>query len=129
MYATPATPAAVVATPKKKVVTKVATVSGAPGSAGRWGDVQVTLTVKKTTTTVGRKKTIARKITAVRVPVYPDHTDRSVFISENALPMLIQEELTAQFDVNGIQFISRATDTSDAFVQSLQSALLQAKKV
>jgi uncharacterized protein with FMN-binding domain len=129
MYATPATPAAVVATPKKKVVTTTVSVSGDPGSAGRWGDVQVTLTVKKTTTTVGKKKTVTRKITGVKVPVYPDHTDRSVFISENALPLLIQEELTAQFDVNGIQLISRATDTSDAFVQSLQSALLRAKKV
>lgn len=129
MYATAATPAAIVATPKKKVVTKTATVSGDAGSAGRWGEVQVTLTVKKTTTTVGKKKTVTRKITNVTVPVYPDHTDRSVFISENALPMLIQEELTAQFDVRGVQLISRATDTSDAFVQSLQSALLKAKAV
>jgi uncharacterized protein with FMN-binding domain len=129
MYAATATPAAVVATPKKKTVTKTATVSGNPGSAGRWGDVQVTLIVKKTTTTVGKKKTVTRKVTGVRVPVYPNHTDRSVFISENALPMLIQEELTAQFDVNGIQLISRATDTSEAFMQSLQSALLKAKSV
>jgi uncharacterized protein with FMN-binding domain len=129
MYATTATPAAVVATPKKKVVTKTVTVAGEPGSAGRWGDVQVTLVIKKTTTTVGKKKTVTRKVADVKVPVYPNHTDRSVFISENALPMLIQEELTAQFDVSGIQLISRATDTSDAFVQSLQSALLKAKSV
>jgi len=127
MYATAATPAVAVATPKKKVTTKTTTVSGDAGSAGRWGDVQVTLTVRKTTTVVGKKKTVTRKVTAVNVPVYPNHTDRSVFISENALPMLIQEELTAQFDVNGIQLISRATDTSQAFVQSLQSALLKAK--
>jgi len=127
MYATAATPAVAVATSKKKVTTKTTTVSGDAGSAGRWGDVQVTLTVRKTTTVVGKKKTVTRKVTAVNVPVYPNHTDRSVFISENALPMLIQEELTAQFDVNGIQLISRATDTSQAFVQSLQSALLKAK--
>jgi uncharacterized protein with FMN-binding domain len=127
MYATAATPAVAVATPKKKVTTKTTTVSGDAGSAGRWGDVQVTLTVRKTTTVVGKKKTVTRKVTAVNVPVYPNHTDRSVFISENALPMLIQEELTAQFGVNGIQLISRATDTSQAFVQSLQSALLKAK--
>jgi uncharacterized protein with FMN-binding domain len=129
MYATAATPTVAVATPKKKVVTKTATVNGSAGSAGRWGDVQVTLTIKKTTTTVGTKKTVTRKVTKVSVPVYPNHTDRSVFISENALPMLIQEELTAQFNVDNVQLISRATDTSQAFVQSLQSALLQAKKV
>jgi len=128
MYATAATPAAIVATPKK-VVTKTAKVSGELGSAGRWGDVQVTLTIKKTTTTVGKKKTVTRKVTNVTVPVYPNHTDRSVFISENALPMLIQEELTAQFNLNSMQLISRATDTSDAFMQSLQSALLKAKAV
>jgi len=127
MYATAATPAVAVATPKKKVTTRTTTVSGDAGSAGRWGEVQVTLTVRKTTAVVGKKKTVMRKVTAVNVPVYPNHTDRSVFISENALPMLIQEELTAQFDVNGIQLISRATDTSQAFVQSLQSALLKAK--
>ena len=127
MYATAATPAVAVATSKKKVTTKTTTVSGDAGSAGRWGDVQVTLTVRKTTAVVGKKKTVMRKVTAVNVPVYPNHTDRSVFISENALPMLVQEELTAQFDVNGIQLISRATDTSQAFVQSLQSALLKAK--
>ena len=129
MYATAATPAAIVATPKKNVTTKTATVSGALGSADRWGNVQVTLTIKKTTTIVGAKKTVTRKITNVSVPVYPNHTDRSVFISQNALPMLIQEELTAQFNINNIQLISRATDTSNAFVQSLQSALLKAKAV
>src|SRR3569833_1490996 len=128
MYATAATPAAIVATPKK-VVTKTAKVSGELGSAGRWGDVQVTLTIKKTTTTVGKKKTVTRKVTNVTVPVYPNRTDRSVFISENALPMLIQEELTAQFNLNSMQLISRATDTSAAFMQSLQSALLKAKAV
>jgi uncharacterized protein with FMN-binding domain len=121
--------AAAAATPKKKVTTKTVTVSGDAGSAGRWGNVQVTLTVKKTTTTVGKKKTVTRRVAAVNVPVYPDHTDRSVFISQNALPMLVQEELTAQFNVSGVQYISRATDTSQAFVDSLQSALLKAKAV
>lgn len=128
MYATAATPAAIVATPKK-VVTKTAKVSGALGSAGQWGDVQVTLTVKRTTTTIGKKKTVTRKVVNAVVPVYPNHTDRSVYISENALPMLLQEELKAQFDIAGIQLISNATATSNAFMQSLQSALLKAKAV
>ena len=65
----------------------------------------MTLVVKKTTTAVGKKKTVTRKITAVNVPVYPNHTDRSVFINQQALPMLVQEALAAQF-TGGINMIS-----------------------
>jgi uncharacterized protein with FMN-binding domain len=115
-------------TPKKKVVTLTKTVSGTAYEADRWGPLQVTVVVKKTTTTVGTKKTIARKITAVRVPVYPNHTDRSVFINQQALPMLEHEALSAQF-TGSIQMISGASDTSDAFIQSLQGALSAAHKV
>jgi uncharacterized protein with FMN-binding domain len=122
MHATPAV------TPKKVVVT-TKTVQGAEGSAGRWGYVHVTLTVKKTTTTVGRKKTVTRKITKVGVPEYPNHTDRSVFINHQAMPLLVQETLQAQFNINNIHVIGGATDSSYAFGQSLQAALLAAKKV
>ena len=115
-------------TPKKKVVTLTKTVSGQAYEADRWGPLQVTLVVKKTTTTVGTKKTVARKITAVRVPVSPNHTDRSVFINQQALPMLEQEALQAQF-TGGIQMISGASNSSDAFIQSLQGALAAAHKV
>jgi uncharacterized protein with FMN-binding domain len=116
------------ATPKK-VVTTTKTVQGATGSAGRWGDLRVTLVVKKTTTTVGKRKTVTRKITSVRVPVYPNHTDRSVFINQQAMPLLVQETLQAQFNISKIDVISGATDSSYAFGQSLQAALLAAKKV
>ena len=112
----------------RKVVTVTKTVTGTQAQASRWGYVQVTLVVKKTTTTIGTKKTVVRKLTAVRVPVYPNHTDRSVFINQQALPYLTQEVLQAQFNPN-IQMISGASDTSDAFMQSLQSALLKAKSV
>jgi len=115
-------------TPKKKVVTVKKTVSGQQAEADRWGALQVTLVVKKTTTTVGEKRTVTRRITSVTVPVYPNHTDRSVFINQQALPMLEQEALAAQF-TGGINMISGASDSSDAFIQSLQSALLVAKKV
>jgi uncharacterized protein with FMN-binding domain len=115
-------------TPKKHVVTTTKTVQGSQAEADRWGTVQVTLTVKRTTTTVGAKKTVKRKITKVAVPVYPNHTDRSVFINQQAIPMLVQEELQAQFDISQLQAIGGATDTSYAFGQSLQSALLAAKK-
>ena len=116
-------------TPKKKVVTVTKTVSGPQGQADRWGYVQVTLTVKKTTTTVGKKKTVTRKITKVGVPVFPNHTDRSVFINNKAVPLLVQEELTAQFNINKVDVISGATATSYGFGSSLQSALLAAKRV
>ena len=113
--------------PKKKVVTLKKTVSGPQAQADRWGYVQVTLVVKKTTTTVGKKKTVVRKITSVSVPVYPDHTDRSVFINQQAIPMLEQEALAAQF-TGGTNMISGASNSSVAFAQSLKSALLGARQ-
>jgi uncharacterized protein with FMN-binding domain len=114
--------------PKKKVITLTKKVSGRAAEADRWGPLQVTLVVKKTTTIVGAKKAVVRKITSVNVPVYPDHTDRSVFINQQALPMLEQEALTAQF-TGGIDMISGASNSSDAFIQSLQSALLAAQRI
>ena len=93
-----ATPAPKATTPKKRVVVATRTFTGTAGFAGRWGDVQVTIVVKKTTTTnlATKKMTVKRKITSVKVPVYPDHTDRSVFINQQALPYLIQETIRAQ---------------------------------
>lgn len=113
--------------PKKKTVTVTRSFTGVLGQADRWGDVEVTIVVKKTTTTVlkTRKKTVSRKITAVRVPVFPDHTDRSVFINQQAIPMLVQETLQAQS--TQIDLIGGATATSYGFAQSLQSAILEAK--
>jgi uncharacterized protein with FMN-binding domain len=110
---------------KKKVVTKK--VTGTAAQADRWGFVQVTIVIRKTTTTVGKKTTTTRRITGVSA-TYPDHTDRSVFINHQALPLLYQEVLAAQLNPN-IHLISGATDTSYAFAESLQAAILQAKKV
>ena len=86
----------------------------------------MSITVKKTVTTVGSKKTTAIKILKVDVPVYPQHTDRSIYINQQAIPYLTQEAVQAQSA--NIQLISGATDTSYAFAYSLQSAILQAKK-
>jgi uncharacterized protein with FMN-binding domain len=116
-------------TPATKIVVVRKTVSGSEANADRWGYIRVTLVVKKTTTTTGTKKTVKRKIVDVKVPEYPDHTNRSVYINEQALPLLEQEVLqTTQFDSN-IQLVSGATDTSYAFQESLQAAILKAKKV
>lgn len=114
---------------KKKIVVITKTLSGVQGDAGRWGSVQVTIVVKKTTTTVGKKKTIARRITKVTVPVSPNHTDRSVYINQQALPLLIQETLQLQFNIQSFQLVSGATDSSYGFANSLQSALIAAKKI
>jgi uncharacterized protein with FMN-binding domain len=116
--------AATKAAAKKIVVTKK--VSGSVVSVDRWGDLQVTIVVRKTTTISRAKKKVARKMTAVAVPLYPNHTDRSVFINTNALPTLKSEALSAQSA--NINLVSGATDTSDAFAQSLQSAILKAKR-
>jgi uncharacterized protein with FMN-binding domain len=112
------------ATPKKKVVVKTKNVAGPVVQADRWGTVQVTIAVRTTTTTAGTKKTVTRKIVGLSA-TYPSHTDRSVFINSQAGPYLKSETLRAQSA--SIQLISGATDTSQAFVQSLQAAILAAK--
>jgi uncharacterized protein with FMN-binding domain len=116
------------ASAERRVITVKKTVTGGEGSAGQWGVVEVTLVVKKTTTIVGTKKTVKRTITGLDVPIYPDHTGRSVLINQQALPMLEQETLAAHYSPN-IQMISGATFTSEGFIQSLQSALLKARSV
>jgi uncharacterized protein with FMN-binding domain len=116
--------AATRATTKKIVVSK--RFIGSVASVDRWGSLQVTIVVRKTTTVTGTKKKVTRKITAVSVPTYPNHTDRSVYINQTALPILKAEALRAQSA--NINLVSGATDTSDAFAQSLQAAILKAKR-
>ena len=116
--------AATRATTKRIVVSK--RFSGSVASVDRWGNLQVTILVRKTTTITGTKKKVTRRVTAVSVPTYPDHTDRSVFINQNALPILKSETLRAQSAK--INMVSGATDTSYGYEQSLQAAILKAKR-
>lgn len=113
------------ATTAKKVIVAKKTFSGSTAQADQWGNVQVTIVVRKTTTIAGQKKTVKRHIDSITVPVFPDHTGRSQYISQQALPMLVQEALKAQS--THIYLISGATYTSDAFGQSLQSAITKEK--
>lgn len=113
---------------KSNAATVTRTVSGPQAQADRWGYVEVTLIVKKTTTVVNGHTRVARKIVNAKVPVYPNHTDRSVFISEQAIPYLLQEVIQAQFNPN-INLVGGATATSYAFTESLQAALIHAKKI
>ena len=114
-----------VATVKKKVVTKK--VAGPTAQADRWGTVQVTLVVRKTTSTSasGAKK-VSRRIADI-TGTYSYHTDRSAFIMQQSLPQLRLEALQAQ-NAN-IDMVSGATFTSQAFIQSLQAALLLEQKI
>lgn len=75
----------------------------------RWGAVQVQINVAN------------GKITAVSVPVYPDGNGRDQEINATALPILVQETVSAQS--SKIDMVSGATVTSDGYVTSLQSAL------
>ena len=109
---------------KKKVVTVARAATGPLVDVDRWGQLQLAIKVKVKTTTVGAKKTKSFKITDVSYPVYPNHTDRSAYISEQALPLLRQEVL--QLKGNSIQLVSGATDTSYAFVDALRGALAKA---
>jgi len=109
---------------KKRVVTVAKAVMSPVVDVNRWGQLQLSLKVNVITTTVGTKKTKSFKITDVGYPVYPQHTDRSAYISQQALPLLRQEIL--QLKGSSIQLVSGATDTSYAFVDALRGALTKA---
>jgi uncharacterized protein with FMN-binding domain len=104
---------------RSTTVTRKAT--GVQVNADRWGTVQVIVTEK--VTTKGGKKTI--RYTDLGGS-YSYHTDRSQYIMSQSLPYLRQEFLSAQS--SNIQLVSGATYTSQAFEQSLQSALLKLSK-
>jgi uncharacterized protein with FMN-binding domain len=79
----------------------------------QFGDVQVAITVR------------GGRLTDVRALQLPFDHPRSQFISTQAQPLLRQEALRAQSAQ--IDVLSGATYTSDAYAQSLQSALTRAK--
>jgi uncharacterized protein with FMN-binding domain len=112
------------ATAKKKVATRK--VVGTAIETERWGPVQVTIVVRKTTITTDTKKKVTRKITAVSA-TYPAESPRSMLLNSNAIPILKAEALKAQSA--NIDLVSGATGTSEAFVESLQSAIVAMKKV
>ncbi len=111
--------AASLSSKRQATSTKIAKFTGASANADQWGSVTIYVTLK--TTTAGGKTT--RKFTNLGGS-YTYHTSRSQYIMSQALPLLRQEFLIAQ-NAN-VQNISGATYTSQAFTQSLQSALLKA---
>jgi hypothetical protein len=99
--------------------TRSAKFAGPTVPANQWGTVTVNVTMQ--TTGSGAKAT--KRFTDLGGG-YTYHTSRSQFIMSQALPILRQEFLAAQS--SKIQMVSGATYTSQAFIQSLQSALLKA---
>lgn len=81
-------------------------------SQTQWGPVQVEITVA------------GGKITDVQVPQYPNGNHRDQEINDYALPVLVDETLSAQSA--DIDMVSGATVTSQGYLTSLQSALDQA---
>jgi uncharacterized protein with FMN-binding domain len=80
--------------------------------AGRWGTMQVVAVMEN------------GELVDVLIANYPRSTYESDIITRNALPTLISEAIEAQD--SDVDFVSRATDSSRAFVQSLEAALLDA---
>ncbi|HXB13815.1 MAG TPA: FMN-binding protein, partial [Bacteroidia bacterium] len=65
------------------------------------------------------------KITNIKFLQAPNDHEQSIQINQQADPMLAQEAIETQSAT--VDIISGATDTSSAFIQSMQSALSQAK--
>jgi uncharacterized protein with FMN-binding domain len=80
--------------------------------AARWGNVQVTVIIEN------------GQIADFQINDYPHTRSMSDRISQVAIPYLMQEAIQAQSA--SIDIVSGATPTSEAFIQSLQSALEQA---
>ena len=79
----------------------------------RWGPVQVEITVKDGV------------VTAAKSLRFPSGDQRSLSISQQAIPYLVQQTLGV-VSATDVQGVSRATYTSDGWRSSLQSALKKA---
>jgi uncharacterized protein with FMN-binding domain len=107
----PASTATATATPSASNAKASRTVTG-KDVLTRFGDIQVAITLK------------SGRITDVKPVTLPSDRPRSQYISEQASPILRSEVLAAQSA--RINLVSGATYTSDAWAQSVQSAIDQA---
>ena len=118
------------ATPSDPVVTGTPPASGATATStpssrykdgsytgsvadAQWGYIQVKAIIKN------------GKITDVQFLQYPNERERSVEINSYADPQLTSEAIQVQSAQ--VDYISGATDSSEAFMQSLSDALSQAQ--
>lgn len=65
------------------------------------------------------------KLTDVIFLKYPNDRDRSIFINQQAMPYLKQEAIQSQGAM--VNIVSGATDSSEAFIKSLSTAIAQAR--
>ncbi len=79
----------------------------------QWGVVQVKAIIQN------------GKITDVQFLQYPNDRSRSIYINSVADPQLTSEAIQAQSA--NVDIVTGATDSSDAFMQSLSDALSQAR--
>lgn len=79
----------------------------------QWGVVQVQVVIQN------------GKITSVQFLQYPNERNRSIEINNNADPILVNEAIQAQSA--NVDIVSGATDSSNAYIQSLSNALSQAQ--
>ncbi len=79
----------------------------------QWGYIQVKAIIKN------------GKITDIQFLQYPNERNRSVEINTYADPQLTSEAIQAQSA--NVDVVTGATDSSEAFIQSLSNALTQAK--
>jgi uncharacterized protein with FMN-binding domain len=91
--------------------TKITTYTGSVAQT-RWGPVQVKISVQ------------GGRLTKVTILQHPSGNSRDAQINNYALPILINETVTAQSA--NIDMVSGATVTSGGYVRSLQAALDQA---
>lgn len=66
------------------------------------------------------------KITDVKFLQYPNDQENSIYINQQAMPYLKQEAIQAQS--GNVNIITGATDSSQAFIQSMNDALNQAQR-
>jgi uncharacterized protein with FMN-binding domain len=106
-------PSSTTTTPATTSAYKDGTYTGSVDNAF-YGNVQVSATITE------------GKITAVNFLQYPNDDPNSIYVNTTAIPFLKQEAIKAQS--SKVSVVSGATYTSQAFSQSLASALNQAKQ-
>jgi uncharacterized protein with FMN-binding domain len=116
---------ALVATPTPGATASATSTASTPGALykdgtytgsvadAQWGVVQVQAVIKD------------GKITKVQFLQYPDDRNRSIEINGYADPQLVSEAIQSQSAQ--VDIVTGATDTSEAFIQSLSDALSQAR--
>jgi uncharacterized protein with FMN-binding domain len=105
------TPAAATTTPTASGAYQDGSYTGVQADA-HWGTVEVLAVIAN------------GQLSDVQFTDYPNHRSRSVEINRRAMPILMREAIQSQ--QADVDIVSGATDTSEAFIQSLDSALRQA---